>query len=350
MKKFINRIIGNQDEFRLKHRLLNGILVILCSSLAIASIGNWLMLTNFFAAFITSLAAILFIPIIYLSRIKGWFKLPALVLLICCMSILGLMWFSNGGVNGSNPNLTILITLLIVVLFSSWQRYTLMVILLIFVAGLIGFEYKYPELVVPYANREEHFLDMMMAVILGSIVAFMMMAMVIRGYNDERMEVSRLARIDSLTEVANRRHFKTVVDAEIARSIRYQHPLSMLLIDVDHFKELNDNFGHSKGDEILKTIARKLKENSRNSDFIARWGGEEFVILAPETSSQNAMVIAEKHRRLIKINDFGISQNITISVGVTEMTEKDNQDTFFHRADIALYTAKNSGRDCVKNA
>ena len=155
---------------------------------------------------------------------------------------------------------------------------------------------------------------------------------------------------DSLTELPNRAAFDERYELEIKRWKRSGKPLSIVLGDVDHFKHINDNYGHSAGDKTLKVIARALKQSLRDTDFIARYGGEEFILLFPETALEDLTVplnnVREKIKRIpFKFKDTNVP--ITISFGATELRSTDSNREAFDRADAALYDAKRNGRDKV---
>jgi diguanylate cyclase (GGDEF)-like protein len=152
---------------------------------------------------------------------------------------------------------------------------------------------------------------------------------------------------DPLTSLYNKGYFTDHLDIEIARSLRYGSSLSLVVFDIDKFKIINDSYGHLVGDDVLKTLADLCQINIRASDIFARWGGEEFVVLSPESDKENTIVFAEKLRRLIEGYSFSIPLQVTCSFGVTEYKEGDSADSFIHRADQALYTAKQEGRNKV---
>jgi diguanylate cyclase (GGDEF)-like protein len=165
-----------------------------------------------------------------------------------------------------------------------------------------------------------------------------------------------LAITDPLTRLYNRRHFETAARAELARFQRYFRPLSMLILDVDHFKSINDRFGHAAGDIVLSTIADACRSIKRASDIAARIGGEEFAILLPETNAEAARVFAERLRR--EISECapiiqGEKLALTASVGVAAATRHTTRvSALLQSADEALYQAKRTGRDrvCVATA
>lgn len=159
--------------------------------------------------------------------------------------------------------------------------------------------------------------------------------------------LNELATQDALTRVANRFQFDKVLEHSIRVSGRYGRPLSMLLIDIDHFKSVNDQYGHLIGDEVLKKVARLLTENIRKSDSAARWGGEEFVILLPNSDIVSALKLAESLRMRIEGDDFEPAKRVTCSIGVAQWHEGEDSDAFLRRIDAKLYTAKEGGRNRV---
>lgn len=160
-------------------------------------------------------------------------------------------------------------------------------------------------------------------------------------------ELEVLALTDKLTGAWNRRHFEQVISAEMSRASRHNQPLSLLMLDIDYFKSINDTYGHQIGDAVLVQLTHILKENIRTSDVLTRWGGEEFVILTPSTSVREATDLAERLRLKIARASFNAVKNITISLGVSQFQTAENVSNFLKRADTALYQAKHSGRNMV---
>lgn len=163
-------------------------------------------------------------------------------------------------------------------------------------------------------------------------------------------EAGRLAITDSLTQTLNRRGIKIALLQAIAQSERYRHPLSVALLDIDRFKEVNDNYGHQAGDRVLEKLTRLLADILRAPDSLGRFGGEEFLIVMPETDLDATNVIAERIRRQVRETDFevdGASIELTVSIGATEFRSGEPLMELFARVDRALYEAKESGRNLV---
>ncbi|MDK2779213.1 MAG: GGDEF domain-containing protein [Pseudomonadota bacterium] len=161
-------------------------------------------------------------------------------------------------------------------------------------------------------------------------------------------EQRRRATHDPLTGLPNREAYQNRLEEELSRHHRYGGALSLVVCDVDHFKNINDTYGHLAGDKVLQLISRSLRKQLRDSDFIARYGGEEFVILMPETNADEAMLAAEKLRQRVEQSPFNFRKErvpITMSFGISEFYKLEAPDVVFERADKALYRAKEEGRN-----
>lgn len=160
-------------------------------------------------------------------------------------------------------------------------------------------------------------------------------------------ELQRQASHDPLTGIYNRRKGAELLYQEITRAQRYASPLSVLLFDLDYFKTINDRYGHDIGDTVLRELTAIATRRLREADILARWGGEEFLVLLPETSLEGASRAAEDLRQHVAETEFSGVPNLTISVGMAELREDDNVDRLLKRVDNALYVAKNGGRNRV---
>jgi diguanylate cyclase len=156
------------------------------------------------------------------------------------------------------------------------------------------------------------------------------------------------ALTDQLTEIKNRLAYDERIAHEYALWKRYQTPISLIVIDIDFFKKINDSYGHIAGDKVLHTVAQNLQNNIRETDFLARYGGEEFVIIMPATNEQEGLGVAEKLRNAVESCGFhyrGDAVNVTISCGIAEFSSDDTPHSVFERADSAMYRAKSEGRN-----
>jgi diguanylate cyclase (GGDEF)-like protein len=168
------------------------------------------------------------------------------------------------------------------------------------------------------------------------------------AYHDE---IYRMTTVDGLTQVFNRRYFEDAIERELSRSRRYTRPLSLVLLDIDHFKKINDTYGHLAGDAVLKEVALTVRARTRREDVFARFGGEEFALLLPEVDQKGALQLAEKARKLVEKHSFvfdGEDIPVTMSAGVATLIKKnENPAELIRRADEKLYEAKTGGRNRV---
>lgn len=163
-------------------------------------------------------------------------------------------------------------------------------------------------------------------------------------------KVEQIARTDFLTGIANRRHAIDRMNEELSRFNRKGESFSLLMIDVDNFKTINDSYGHECGDYVLKNLAGVIQSVLRNHDMFARWGGEEFVIMLPGTDINNAKTVAEKITNCVKAHTINYIDNLiglTITIGVVQHQAGDDLDSLVKRADEAMYRGKKNGKNCV---
>jgi len=187
-------------------------------------------------------------------------------------------------------------------------------------------------------------------ILISAVITLLISSIIVLYVKKIHLKLDRLASIDELTKLPNRRSLHEKLTTFLLFKERNNNPLSVVFIDVDNFKNINDTKGHHVGDKILKSLAETLNKNIRKSDFVARWGGEEFVILLINTDINQGQIIAEQLRSkvanssdLLNINQ----QQVTISLGITEVTGEDTMDTVLKRADDALYKAKSKGKNCL---
>jgi len=189
-----------------------------------------------------------------------------------------------------------------------------------------------------------------MITIILSIVALLLsivLFLILFYYRKKHKEVEYLATHDALTKLYNRHGANALINQKIDEYMRFRRDLSLIFFDIDFFKRVNDTYGHDIGDYVLENIAKIVNKQIRTSDIIARWGGEEFIIVLPETTLSSAEDVAHKLRREIEFHVFYEIDKVTCSFGVVSMQEGDTKESFFKRADDCLYSAKEKGRNCV---
>lgn len=200
-------------------------------------------------------------------------------------------------------------------------------------------------------TKDEHAVKMYkreyLVIVLSGLVTIMF---IFTGfvYINERKKLEISSSTDFLTKLYNRSKFTELANFEMEQVRRYKRPISVIMIDIDNFKKINDKFGHSAGDEVLRELAQILLKQTRNSDIVARWGGEEFVCLLPNTGITEACIVAERMKNKVRKNNFKYVSVVSISLGVCEKTDEDNSfESVIAKADNALYTSKRNGKNRV---
>lgn len=226
----------------------------------------------------------------------------------------------------------------------------LRIMICLFIAGYVAFWFFIPQ------DTQNDSLIVALVFFFGSIFVVLVSWLMVQTTKDikrvAKLEVQSIT--DPLIGIYNRRYLNQRLSEEIPRARRYKFPLSVLLLDIDHFKQVNDRFGHLTGDMVLVKIGEILKQNIRESDIAARYGGEELVLVLPNTSGENAYILAERIRlTLEKVAYKGHQSNTpefgcTVSIGVASLGDQ-NIDTeeILRQSDVALYKAKNTGRNRV---
>jgi diguanylate cyclase (GGDEF)-like protein len=203
-----------------------------------------------------------------------------------------------------------------------------------------------------FQTKEEIFKQKIVFISLITIIILVILIIIIliveinkrKKFNEKLKEYSTK---DSLTGLLNRRSIKSIIESEIYRKKRYDTPTSLLLVDIDFFKEINDQYGHAIGDNVLSTLAHIFRENTRKTDSIARWGGDEIAIVAANTTIEDAVLLAESIRKNVKAHAFEEIDHITLSIGVSEYSSNESYLEWYKRTDKALYEAKSKGRNRV---
>ncbi len=269
------------------------------------------------------------------------------------------LWFSFGGSQGPMPLTFIPILLLINLFFRGFKRHFFFVILLVWALTLIVLEQLQVSPVFQFTELTPRLTLLTSGTGLFLLLIYAMLR-VIMGYYDEEKEKVRIANIelmkknqelqdlalrDRMTGLFNHQHSLDVLNQECLRASRHNYPLSIIMLDVDFFKRVNDTMGHQAGDKVLIQAAEILRLCSRQVDAIGRYGGEEFIIILPQTPLMGAVDVAERIRREFQRQDFfEDSTKITVSLGVAEYNGEE-PELFVEYADKELYLAKESGRN-----
>lgn len=183
----------------------------------------------------------------------------------------------------------------------------------------------------------------------GSLIA-LLSYIIAQQYSLQRRRLEHLATIDPLTGALNRRSMEQELQMAVEEYARSHAPMAVILMDIDHFKLINDRCGHEKGDQVLQAFASLVMQNTRHIDRFFRYGGEEFLLLLKSSQADEAIAIAEKIRAVVAINDADVLQGVTVSLGLATACAGETVEQWTSRADAALYTAKNQGRNRVEYA
>ena len=308
--------------------------------------------------------------VLLLGRIEKYFLLARIVALLNVYLMCIAQWFFNAGIDGPSAMIFLCVCLFSLTVFSRGRIFLAVLNVTLFIAALLWSQAR-PEWVFAYGEPMQRVVDHATAYIVAAVYVTLLMVTVLGAYRTEQRrsqdmhdvvlrqnemllaekeKFERLSSTDALTGIANRRHLQQRLADELARCQKVGLPLSIVLIDVDHFKPINDHHGHQAGDAVLVEIAQRLQVGLRQEDVPGRWGGEEFLIVLPGLGGERARAVAERLRERVAAAPFvwaGQAIAVTISVGVDEIAVSDSIDTLVSRADLRLYEAKSGGRNRV---
>ncbi len=368
-RALLDRLIGDAEGFSVEHRIANGIAFLGAVLSLPATASNVAMGLPSETIAVTAFASVAYAGLYYWSRCRRVFALPAVLSLLgLAVVYYPLVWLSNHGLDGSIHYMGLLGVVATSCLLSGWRRHAVSGLFVTVTALLLAGEFSGVLPVTPYPERNTRFLDVFASFLVGGLAlagivlilkaslrrehqkALVFSDLVVRTNRDlERAlaENERLARTDLLTTLPNRRHAEERLAQRLREAERYGRPFAVVLFDIDHFKGVNDRLGHAGGDAVLMELGRLLGGQTRDTDLAARWGGEEFVVLLPETPLDGALVMAERLRRAAAAHPFPGGEAVTVSLGVAAWRPGDTEDTLLARADAAAYEAKRAGRNRV---
>ncbi len=343
--KFLLNILGPYSSavfYSTKQRFLNLLLVILVITFSFSFFEN-AILGNLNYAMISALSCLFACIMYYLSRFKRIFQTVAISVFIFLLFLLSpTLWYEKGLTKTSLSFLFLLILAFSTYIFEGKVRSTFvvssLVLMIIFSIGDIANERREKLEIVNYS----------IALILTAVALLNIGYYSIIRFKNEKQKIEELSKHDYLTQLLTRRGGMDKFRYLMQYSKRTNRNLSLIMMDLDDFKRVNDTYGHICGDYVLKLVAKNIMKNIRQTDIAMRWGGEEFLVVLPETGKTKAYMIAERIRKDIENTHFECAKNVfnvTITCGVTIFDHSLSEDENIEKADQALYKGKKSGKN-----
>lgn len=362
MKGIIDNVKRTVAELSLESRIL--IIVSLVGMLyAFASaVGNYLLNAGIIPTSAALFMGLLTLYFFYLAYFRKKYILPAYGALFALTLILAVLWIYNGGLSGSIPFFYLFNIGIAAILLSKLRYKEILGFQIAVLIALLIIELQYPALIVYFDSKTSAFIDKSVSLVVVSFTMFLMLIKVMSEYHrtidklrlaQKELEISndilyQASITDDLTGLYNRRHIIKLLSDLIERGGQPKE-ISIVMMDLDHFKKVNDTYGHKVGDLVLEKISGSIREHFHSPDLVGRLGGEEFLILMPDTRLEVALERAENIKKYIENIKWDYPDvHVTISGGVYNFSGPENCDAVLLKADIALYQAKNSGRNLIK--
>ena len=292
--------------------------------------------------------------IIYSYRTKKWFIPSVLVVVHAAFVLFPILWFSSGGAVGSTTPYLIMSGLIAVILYRGKLRNFFLIFIPLLFSTFIFLEMLYPDIIVPYQNRVTHYIDLIIGLVISFSMTGILAAIVLTRYRKANLQTEELAKklgeisiTDPLTGIYNRRMLTSCLDEEMRKCYENDQPLTICLIDIDHFKRVNDVYGHLCGDRVLVELARVLSSFMGDNDILGRYGGEEFLVISKNQTLHTTLNTVEQFHRAVREHSWGEVPELTISCGVSGYTKGISYSEFVGAADKFLYEAKETGRNKI---
>lgn len=257
------------------------------------------------------------------------------------------LYFQTAGYDGTALLFAPLGAFLLSIVFSGWQRIALVVLNILVYICCIYFNFLHPEWVTMHGGEQAKMVDAMVATAAALGGLAMMTARVTKAFEINNRELERLSTTDPLTGAYNRRYLTEFMERELTNCRRSGSSIYVMLMDLDHFKQINDTHGHGFGDEVLRSFSNMCQRISRKCDVFARYGGEEFVLVIFDVEEKEALAIAQRLREETENLPFRNNVKVTTSIGLARSRPTDTTESILSRADEHLYEAKQAGRNQV---
>ncbi len=329
-----------------------------------SAIGNYLLDAGIVPTLASLFMGFLTLYFFYLAYFKEKYILPAYgALFVLTLIFIPLLWIYNGGLSSSIPFFYLFDIVLSAILLNKLRYELVLGTQIVVLIALLSIAFYYPDAIIKYNSETALFIDKAVSLVVVSFIMFVMIIKIMQEYHQaidklkfaqEELKKSndvlyKASITDDLTGLYNRGHIIKLLSGLIERGSQPKG-ISIIMMDIDHFKKINDTYGHKVGDLVLTKISASIREHFRNTDFIGRIGGEEFLILMPDTKLEVACNRAENIRKYIEGLKWDYAQlHVTISGGIYDSSEYESCNTVLNNADIALYQAKSSGRNLIKS-
>jgi len=283
-----------------------------------------------------------------------WHGAAVIVLGSSAFLLIPFLWFTLGGVTGSTPPMMFTAGICIAIVFKGALRTVMLVADTLMLIAFIALEFYFPEIIIPYANRAEHYSDLAFGLTMSFIANTILIYTVVGQYVKAREEKTRLVHrleylslTDALTGLYNRRFLAASIDEEMRRAYDTGAQLTLCILDIDHFKKINDTYGHDYGDEVLFNIGQIMNACLTEGEIFGRYGGEEFVVLFPGKTPTKALPKVRALADHVRTHGWSHGKPVTISGGLSSYVKGISYSDFIEAADKNLYHAKREGRDKI---
>ena len=281
-------------------------------------------------------------------------RLEKPLLIFICFINIPFMFFHTGGYDGTALLFSLMGIFCLCIVFDKNQRYILVTLNILVNISLCIMQYFFPHLVAPHESQLTELIDLVVAIYLSCAGMAIITVQVNQSYVTDRNRIAALAEKlndmsnrDALTGAYNRRYIQTYLERELELVKRTGKEISILVIDIDHFKKINDTFGHRFGDQVLIKLCETVSENLRKYDILVRMGGEEFLVVLNSIDFESSYDSATRIKDAVSNMQFENGTKVTVSIGLAQAKHEDTTDTIIDRADSCLYKAKRSGRNAV---
>lgn len=293
--------------------------------------------------------------VVYSLITKRWKGPAVLVYFFASFVLFPFLWFSSGGTLSSSLPLVIGLGVVLAIVFQGKLRIFFFFTTLLVFSSFIIIEMYFPDNFIPYPNDAAMYKDILFGFVLSYLASGGLAYYALVRYNAAKrkaesliLELDRISKIDALTEVFNRRHLMVNIDEEMRKAFDDLTPLSLCILDIDHFKNVNDTYGHLAGDKVLVTLASTISNCLSENELLGRYGGEEFIVVFRNSDLPASLKIVNNFVDELKKVDWPHGEPVTVSIGMSTYSKGISYSKFLETADKNLYKAKENGRDRIE--